>query len=71
MTDKMSRTSFEPVGNNVEWSNSLDIKVIEYEARTISDPIYEDELVKNIIIEIHHEVTNINSNRTYIPKTYA
>ena len=35
--------------------------------RTISKPIYEDELVKNMTLEIWYDVTNTNPNSIYIP----
>jgi len=46
---------------------SLDRKVIEYKIRTISEPIYEDKLVKNITMEICYEATNTNPNSIYTP----
>ena len=46
---------------------SLDRKVIGYETKTISKSIYEDELDKNMTMEIHHEATNTNPNSIYIP----
>jgi len=46
---------------------SLDRKVIEYKTKTISEPIYEDELLKNLTMEICYEATNTNSNSIYIP----
>ena len=35
--------------------------------RTISEPIYEDELLKNLTMEICYEATNTNPNSIYIP----
>ena len=35
--------------------------------RTVSEPIYEDKLIKNRTKEICYEVTNTNPNRIYIP----
>jgi len=46
---------------------SLNRKVICYTTRMVSEPIYENELVKNITIEICYEVTNTNPNSIYIP----
>ena len=46
---------------------SLDRKVIGYKQRTGSESIYEDELVKNMSMEICYEVINTNPNRIYIP----
>ena len=46
---------------------SLDRKVIGYKIRTVSELIYEDELVKNMTIEICYKATNTNSNSIYIP----
>ena len=65
----MSRMSFEPARYSVYRSMSLDRKVIRYKARTVTEPIYEHELVKNIIIYICYEVANKNPNSIYIPIT--
>ena len=46
---------------------SLDKKDIQNKTRTISEPIYEDELVKNMTMEISYEATNTNLNSIYIP----
>ena len=46
MASEMSRMSFESVRHSVDRSMSLDRKVIGYKSRTISEPIYEDELLK-------------------------
>jgi len=59
MSSEMSRMSFETVRPGVNRSMSLERKIIGYKTRTISEPIYEDELVKNMTIEICYEVTNI------------
>ena len=67
MTSKMSRMSFEFTRPIVGRSLSLDRKVIGYKTRTVSEPIYEDELVKNMTIEISYEATNTNPNSIYIP----
>jgi len=45
---------------------SLDRKDIGYKNRTVSEPIYEDELVKNMTVEICYEVTYTNPNGIYI-----
>ena len=44
----------------------LNRKVIGYKTRNASEPIYEDELVKNMTIEICYEATNTNPNSIYI-----
>jgi len=67
MASEMSRMSFESVRHSVDRSMSLDRKVIGYKTRTISEPIYEDELLKNLTIEICYEATNTNPNSIYIP----
>jgi len=46
MTSEMSRMSFKAARPSVDQTMSLDRKVIGYKTRTISEPIYEDELVK-------------------------
>ena len=48
----MSRMSFEAARPSVDRSMSLERKVIWYKTRIVSEPIYEDELVKNTSIEI-------------------
>ena len=45
---------------------SLDRKVIGYKTRTISEPISEDELLKNLTMEICYEATKTNPNSIYI-----
>jgi len=67
MTSEMSRMSFEPARHSVGRSMSLDRKIIGYKTSTVSEPIYEDELVKNMTMEICYEVTNTNPNSIYIP----
>jgi len=57
MTSEMSRMSFEPARHSVDRSTSLDRKVIGYKTRTISEPIYEDELLKNLTMKICYEAT--------------
>ena len=61
MASEMSRMSFEPA------RHSVDRKVIGYKTRTISEPIYEDELLKNLTMEICYEATKTNPNSIYIP----
>ena len=46
MASEMSKMSFEPARHSMDRSMSLDRKVIGYKTRTISEPIYEDELLK-------------------------
>ena len=46
MTSEMSRISFEPARYSIYQSMSVDRKVIGYKIKTISEPNYEDELVK-------------------------
>ena len=67
MTSEMSRMSFEAVRPNIDRITNLDRKVIGYIIRTVSEPIYEDELVKNMTMGIHYEATNTNLNSFYIP----
>ena len=67
MTSEMSRMSFEPIRHRVDRNVSLDRKIIGYKTRIVSEPIYEDELVKNMTMEICYEVTNTNPNSIYIP----
>ena len=67
MTSEMSRMSFESPRPSVDWSMSIDRKVIRYKIRTVSESIYKDELVKNMTKEICYEVTYTNSNSIYIP----
>jgi len=50
ITGEMSRMSFEAVRPNLDRLISLKRKVIGYKSRTVSEPIYEDELVKNMTI---------------------
>lgn len=66
MTSEMSRMSFELMRHSVDQSMSQDRKVIGYKTKTISDPICEDELVKNMIMEICYGATNTNPNHIYI-----
>jgi len=63
----MSRMSFESARHSVDRSMSLDRKVIGYKTRTISGPIYDDELLENLTMKICYEATNINPNSVYIP----
>ena len=48
IASEMGRMSFESARHSVDRSMSLDRKVIGYKTRTISEPIYEDELLKKI-----------------------
>ena len=59
--------SFESARHSVDRSMSLDRKVIGYKTRTVSEPIYEDELLKNLTMEICYEATKTNPNSIYIP----
>ena len=59
IASEMSRMSFEPARHSVDRSMSLDRKVIEYKIRTISEPIYEDELLKSLTVEICYEATKL------------
>ena len=67
MTREMSRMSFEAARPSLDRLTSLDRKVIGYKTKTVSESIYEDELVKNMTMEICYEVTNTNPNSIYIP----
>ena len=66
MASEMSR-SLEAARPSLYRLTSLDRKVIGYKTRTLSKPIYEDELVKNITMKISYEATNTNPNSIYIP----
>ena len=46
MASEMSRMSFEAARPSLDRLTSLDRKVIGYKTRTLSEPIYEGELVK-------------------------
>ena len=52
MSSEMSRMSFEPARHSVDRSICLDRKVIGYKTRTVCEPIYEGELLKNMTKEI-------------------
>ena len=67
LASEISRMSFEAARPSADWSISLERKVIGYKTRTVSEPIYEDELVKNMTMEICYEATNRNPNSNYIP----
>ena len=67
MTSEMSRMSFETARPSIDWLTSLDRKIIACKSRTVSEPIYEDELVKNMTIKICYEAVNTNPNSIYIP----
>ena len=71
MASEMSRTSFEPARHSVDRSMRLNRKVIEYKTRTIGEPIDEDELLKNLTMEICYEATNTNRNSIYFQQKYA
>ena len=58
--------SFEAARPSIDWLPSLDRKVIGYKTRTVSEPIYEDELVKNMTMEICYEATNTNPNNIHV-----
>ena len=62
MTSEMSKMSFEAARPSVHRIMSPNRKVIGYKTRTVSEPIYEDELVKNMTTKICYEATNINPN---------
>ena len=66
MTSEISRMSFESARHNIDGSMSLHRKVIGYKIRTISGPIYENKLVKNLTMDICYEATNTNRNGIYI-----
>jgi len=66
MTNEISRMSFEAIRPSVDRIMSLDRKVIGYKNRTVSEPIYEDELIKNMTMKICSEVANTNLNSIYI-----
>ena len=63
----MSRMSLEAARPSIDRIRSQERKVIEYKTRTVSEPIYEDGLVKNMTMEICYEATNVNLNSIYIP----
>ena len=58
---------FEAARPSVDQIMSLDRKVIGDKTRTVSESIYENELVKNMTMEKWYEVTNTNPNSIYIP----
>jgi len=58
----MSQMSFEPIRHSIDRSMSLNRKVIGYKIRTIDELIYENELVKNLTMEICYEATHTNPN---------
>jgi len=67
MVSEINRMTFEPARYSIDQSMSLDSKVIRYKIRTICKPIYKDELVKNLTMEMCYEATSINPNSIYIP----
>ena len=69
LASEMSRMSFEVASLSVDRIMSLKRKVIGYKTRTVSEPIYEDELIENITMKIYYEATNTNPNSIYIPIT--
>jgi len=66
MTSEMSRMSFEAARPSLDRLTSLERKDIGYKTRTVSKPISDDELVKNMIKEMAYEANNTNPNRIYI-----
>jgi len=46
MTYKINRMNFEPARHNIDRNTSLYRKVVGYKTRTVSELIYEDELLK-------------------------
>ena len=67
MTSQMSIMSFEATKPSLDRLTSMKRKVIGYKTRTVNEPIYEDELIKNMTMKISYEATNINPNSIYIP----
>ena len=59
IASEIGRMSFESARHSVDQSMSLDRKVIGYKTRTISEPIYEDELLKNLTMEICYGATKL------------
>ena len=47
------------------WHSVDQLRIVRYKTRTVSEPICEDELVKNMTIKICYEVTDNNPNNTY------
>ena len=66
MTSEMSKMSLKSIRHSVDRSMSLGRKVMGYRMRTVSGLIYEDRLVKNMIMEIYYEVTNANPKGIYV-----
>ena len=66
MTSEMSTISFELARHSVDRNMSLDKKKNFGTTRTVSEPIYKDELVKNMTMEICYEVSNTNPNSIYV-----
>lgn len=67
MASEKSRMNFEPVRYSVDRSTSLERKVICYKTSTVSEPIYEDDLAKNMTMETCYEAANTNPNSIYNP----
>ena len=63
MTSEMNRMSFDTLRHSVDRNMRLDRKVTGYKTRIVSELIYEDELVKNLTMEIYYKATNTNPNR--------
>jgi len=59
MASEISRMSFESARHSIDRSMSLDRKVIGYQTWTISEPVYEDELLKNLTMETYYEATTL------------
>ena len=47
MSSEMSRMSFEPTKDSVDRTMNLDKKSLDTKQGLFSEPIYEDELIKN------------------------
>ena len=67
MTSEMSRMSFGSARHSAGQSMSLDRKVVGYKTRTVSEPIYDIESIKNMTTEICNKVANINPDSICIP----
>ena len=67
MTSEMARMSFNSSRHSAYKNMSLDRKAIGYNMGTINEPIYENELVINVTMQICYEGTNPNPNSIYIP----
>ena len=67
MTSEINSMSFEVTRPSIDRITSLERKIIGYNTRTVSEPIYENELVKNMAIKICYQANNTNSNSINIP----